>query len=214
MEIEVFSDLICPWCFIGKRRLDRALAGPEGEGVSVRWRPFQLYPDLPLEGVDRAAFYKARFGPDADSRKIGERIGGEAQDAGIALDFARIAKVPNTLAGHRLVSFFDDDARQHALMDALFTAYFCEGRDLGDVDVLAEIAANQGEDRDAMRTRLLGDESAKSIRTQVQGAYNAGLSGVPCFVLAGRFAIPGAQPVETMARFIARAKERLAEETA
>jgi predicted DsbA family dithiol-disulfide isomerase len=212
MEIEVFSDLICPWCFIGKRRLDRALEGPEGEGVTVHWRPFQLYPDLPLEGVDRAAFYKARFGPDADSRKIGERIGGEALDAGIALDFARIEKVPNTLAGHRLVGFFDGDPRQHALMDALFTAYFCEGRDLGDVDVLADIAAAQGADREQVRTRLESDEGVKSVRSQVQGAYNAGLSGVPCFVLAGRFAIPGAQPVETMARFIARAKERLVEE--
>ena len=214
MEIEVFSDLICPWCFIGKRRLDRALAGPEGEGVTVQWRPFQLYPNLPTEGVDRAAFYRARFGPDADSRKIGERIGGEAQEAGITLDFSRIEKVPNTLAGHRLVSFFDNDPRQHALMDDLFRAYFCDGRNLGDIDVLADIAAAQGEDRGTMRERLASDEAVQSIRGQVQGAYNAGLSGVPCFVLAGKFAIPGAQPVETMARFIARAKERLAEEAA
>src|SRR5262245_50599730 len=133
VEIEVFSDLICPWCFIGKRRLDRALSGTASEGVTVRWRPFQLYPDLPIGGVDRAAFYKARFGQDADSRKIGERIGAEANDAGITLDFARIERVPNTLAGHRLVSFFDEDPRQHALMDDLFTAYFSEGRDLGDL---------------------------------------------------------------------------------
>jgi predicted DsbA family dithiol-disulfide isomerase len=97
-------------------------------------------------------------------------------------------------------------------MDVLFSAYFCEGRDLGDVDVLADIAAAQGADRDQVRTRLESDEGVKSVRSQVQGAYNAGLSGVPCFVLAGRFAIPGAQPVETMARFIARAKERLGEE--
>jgi predicted DsbA family dithiol-disulfide isomerase len=212
MQIEVFSDLVCPWCFIGKRRLDRALAGPAGAGVTVQWRPFQLYPDLPVEGVDRAAFYRARFGPDADSRTIGERIGGEAREAGIELDFARIERVPNTLAGHRLVSFFDDDPRQHDLMDALFRAYFCEGRDLGDLDVLADIAAGQGEDRESVRRRLAGEEAAKSIRTQVQGAYNAGLSGVPCFILAGRFAIPGAQPVETMARFIERAKEKLEEE--
>jgi predicted DsbA family dithiol-disulfide isomerase len=210
MEIEVFSDLICPWCFIGKRRLDQALAGTEGEGVRVHWKPFQLYPDLPLEGVDRAAFYKARFGPDADSRKIGERIGTEARDAGIALDFGRIKRVPNTFAGHRLVSFFDDDPRQHALMDALFTSYFIEGRDLGDLGVLADIAASLGEDPVSVRDRLASDERSNDIRVQVQGAYNAGLSGVPCFILAGRFAIPGAQPVETMARFIARAKERLA----
>jgi len=210
MDIEVFSDLICPWCFIGKRRLDQALAGPEGEGVRVSWKPFQLYPDLPSEGVDRAAFYRARFGPGADSRRIGDRIGTEARDAGIALDFGRIERVPNTLAGHRLVSFFDDDPRQHALMDALFTAYFAEGRDLGDVAVLAEIAAGLGEEPARIRDRLESDEGTSDIRAQVQGAYNAGLSGVPCFILAGRFAIPGAQPVETMTRFIARVKERIA----
>ena len=212
MDIEIFSDLICPWCFIGKRRLDRALEQIDGADIRIQWRPFQLYPTLPVEGVDRAAFYKARFGPDADARKIGERIGEEAKEAGIALDYARIVRVPNTLMGHRLVAFFDGDARQHALMDALFTAYFSEGRDLGDIDVLAEIAARFGPDAAAIRARLASEELEREIRGQVQGAYNAGLSGVPCFVLAGRFGIPGAQPVDTMRQFIERARERVAAE--
>jgi predicted DsbA family dithiol-disulfide isomerase len=210
MDIEIFSDLICPWCFIGKRRLDRALA-TGADDIRVTWRPFQLYPDLPVAGVDRAAFYKARFGPDADAKRIGERIGAEATEAGIALDYARIATVPNTLAGHRLVSFFEGDERQHALMDSLFTAYFCEGRNLGDIDVLAEIAEAHGEDRAAIRARLASDEGAKSIRAQVQGAYGSGLTGVPYFVLGGKFGVPGAQSTETMAQLISRAKEKLAE---
>ena len=210
MDIEVFSDLICPWCFIGKRRLDRALGTLDGH-VRVRWRPFQLYPDLPVAGVDRAAFYKARFGADTDARKIGERIGAEALEAGITLGFDRMNKVPNTLAGHRLVSFFDDDPRQHALMDELFRAYFCEGRDLGDVDVLTDIAVGQGGQRETIRARLCSDEGVKSVLTQVQGAYNAGLSGVPYFVLDGKFGIPGAQSAETMAQLIERARSRLAE---
>jgi predicted DsbA family dithiol-disulfide isomerase len=210
MDIEVFSDLICPWCFIGKRRLDRALAAT-GDEIRVTWRPFQLYPDLPMEGVDRAAFYKARFGAEADSKKIGERIGAEANEAGITLDYSRIDKVPNTLHGHRLVSFFHGDARQHALMDDLFRAYFTEGRNLGDIEVLADIAAGHGEDRDRIRTRLLSDEGARSIRAQVQGAYGSGLTGVPYFVLGGRFGVPGAQSTETMTQLIARAKEKLSE---
>jgi len=212
MDIEIFSDLICPWCFIGKRRLDRALERVAGDDIRIQWRPFQLYPDLPAEGVDREAFYKARFGADADARKVGARIAEEAQEAGIALDYARIVRVPNTLLGHRLVAFFDGDPRQHDLMDALFTAYFTQGRDLGDVGVLADIAAGFGADAAAVRARLASDELTRDIRGQVKGAYNAGLSGVPCFVLAGRFGIPGAQPVDTMRQFIERARERVAAE--
>jgi predicted DsbA family dithiol-disulfide isomerase len=214
MDIEVFSDLICPWCFIGKRRLDRALASMDAVDVRVLWHPFQLYPDLPVDGVDRAAFYKARFGPDADSKKIGERIGAEATEAGITLDFARIERVPNTLLGHRLVALFEGDGRQHALMDDLFCAYFCDGKDLGDVGVLADIAASHGEDRGAIEQRLMSDEAARSVQTQVQGAYNAGLSGVPYFVLGGKFGIPGAQSADTMVQLIVRAKEKLAEDAA
>jgi len=213
MEIEIFSDLICPWCFIGKRRLDRALA-TAGNDIRVTWRPFQLYPDLPMQGVDRATFYKARFGPDVDAKKIGEHIGVEADEAGITLDYSRIATVPNTLSGHRLVSFFEGDPRQHALMDDLFCAYFCEGRDLGDVDVLADIGAGQGEDRDTIHARLLSDEGARAIRAQVQGAYGSGLSGVPYFVLGGKFGVPGAQSSDTMGQLIARAREKLAETSA
>jgi predicted DsbA family dithiol-disulfide isomerase len=209
MDIDVFSDLICPWCFIGKRRLDAVLETPVGVGVRVWWRPYQLYPDLPVDGVDRAAFYKARFGPDADSRRVSARIAEEARDAGINLAFDKIGRVPNTEAGHRLVSFFDGDPRQHALMDALFSAYFCEGRDLGDLDVLADIAAGFGVDRVEIRARLAGPEGREDMRDKVRGAYEAGLSGVPCFILAGKFALPGAQPVDTMSRFIERAKDRL-----
>ncbi len=211
MDIDVFSDLICPWCFIGKRRLDAVLATPVGEGVRVWWRPYQLYPDLPVEGVDRAAFYKARFGANADRREVSQRITEEAADAGINLAFDKIERVPNTLAGHRLINMFDGDARQHALMDAVFNAYFCEGRDLGDLDVLADAAASCGIDRDEVRARLDTEEGRDDVREKVRGAYEAGLSGVPCFILAGKFSIPGAQPVETMARFIERAKQRLVE---
>jgi len=212
MDIEIFSDLICPWCFIGKRRLDRALETIDSSDIRIQWRPFQLYPDLPVDGVDREAFYKARFGPDADARKAGARIAEEAADIGIALDYSKISRVPNTLLGHRLVAFFDGDPRQHALLDAMFTAYFTEGRNLGDPNVLAEIAAHFGADPTDVRARLDSDELVREIRGQVQGAYNAGLTGVPCFVLGGRFGITGAQPVDTIRQIIGRARERLAEE--
>jgi predicted DsbA family dithiol-disulfide isomerase len=211
VHIDVYSDLICPWCYIGKRRLDAVLATPVGEGVWVRWRPFQLYPQLPVEGVDRATFMRARFGESAGKPGTPTRIAEEARGVGLELNYAAIRRVPNTFNGHRLVEWAGPGAVQHALMETLFSYYFCNGRDLGDVDVLADAAAHVGLDRDAALAMLRSDVGVDDLGRRVREAYDAGVTGVPCFVLPSGFGIPGAQPPEVLARFIERARELLAE---
>jgi predicted DsbA family dithiol-disulfide isomerase len=211
MHIDVYSDLICPWCFIGKRRLDQVLASPAGQDVWVRWRPFQLYPQLPAAGVDRAAFMRARFGEAAGKPGTPQRLTDEAEGLGIDFDYAAITRVPNTFNGHRLVEWVGPGATQHALMDTLFSYYFCAGRDLGDLDVLADAAASVGVEREPALAMLRSDVGVDDVRERIQEGYDAGVTGVPCFVLPNGFGIPGAQPPEVLARFIERAREQLAE---
>ncbi len=207
MNIDIVSDLICPWCFIGKRRLDAVLASPVGADLTPRWRPFQLYPQLPMEGVDRATFMRARFGDDAAKRATPSAIVDEARGVGLELNYAAIKRVPNTLNGHRLVDWIGPGPAQHELMDTLFRYYFCDARDLGDVDVLADAAASVGADRDAAVAMLRGEEGIDDVRALVQDAYESGVTGVPCFVLPSGYAIPGAQSSEVLVRFIERARE-------
>jgi predicted DsbA family dithiol-disulfide isomerase len=212
MQIEIYSDVVCPWCYIGKRRLDNALAGPAGEGVAITWRPFQLYPTMPVAGMERAAFLAARYGAQADRTRIPEQIRIEAEGEGLELDFGAIGRMPNTLLAHRLLDHAlaaADGVRQHALAEVLFSYYFCEGRDIGDVDVLLEAAAAIGLDSTSARNHLAGNEGVEDVRTQIAAARDAGITGVPCYVLGGRFALPGAQTAEVMAQVISRAKERL-----
>lgn len=209
MEIEIFSDVVCPWCYIGKHRLDRVLRSSVGEGVEVRWRPYQLYPRMPVEGLDRGAFLEARYGDGADRSKIPERIRIEAEEIGLGLDFGAIERMPNTFQAHRLLSYSESTGRQHELAEVLFEYYFCAGKDVGDEDVLADAAASVGMNADEVRAHLAGDAGAASVREQLARATDVGVSGVPCYLLAGKFAIPGAQSSAVMAQFIERAKERL-----
>ena len=211
LTIEVFSDLICPWCYIGKRRLDRVLASPVGEGVEVRWRAYQLAPRLPVEGVDRARYYAAKFGNDG--RKVPTRITEEATAEGITMNFAAIERMPNTFLGHRLMHFAEVEgggARQHELADRLFQAYFQDGRDVGNRDTLLAIADEAGLERAAAETYLAGSGGIAEVQAELERAVDIGVSGVPCFLLGGTFQIPGAQNAEVMASFITRAKTKLA----
>jgi len=186
---------------------DRRSVPPAGADVIPRWRPFQLYPQLPMEGLDRATFMRARFGDEAARRGTPQVILDEARGAGIELNYGAVKRVPNTLNGHRLVDWVGPGAQQHALMDTLFRYYFCDGRDLGDLEVLADAAASVGVDRNAALATLSSGDGADDVRTLVQDAYDAGVTGVPCFVLPTGYAIPGAQSVETLTRFIERARE-------
>ncbi len=210
MEIEIFSDVVCPWCYIGKKRLDAVMDTPVGEGVTLRWRPYQLYPNMPPDGMDRARYLEARYGADADRGRVPERIEAEAGEVGLKLDFSAIEKMPNTFQAHRLLELAAAHGVQHELAEVLFDYYFCSGRDVGDLDVLVEAAETLGLERDPVRDYLAGTEGVDAVREQLERAVDVGVSGVPCYLLAGRFALPGAQAPEVMAQFITRAKSLVA----
>lgn len=210
MEIEVFSDVVCPWCYIGKRRLDAALKTPVGEGVTLRWRPYQLRPVLPANGVERAEHLRARYGEDADPGRVPQRLAAEAEDAGLTFDFAAMKRLPNTFQAHRLMELAWDEGVQHQLAEALFDAYFRAGKDISQKATLIEAAEQSGIEGIRAAGYLDGDAGADRVRQQLERAVELGVSGVPCYLLAGRFTLPGAQTSEVMEQFIQRAKERLA----
>jgi len=212
MQIEIFSDVVCPWCFIGKRRLDAVLATEVGQGIQVTWRPYQLYPQLPQQGLPRDEFMKARFGADASPADIYQRILAEAATLDLALDFARIRVAPNTLRAHRLMSWAEPSGRQHELAEVLFRCYFQQGRDVGDPAELALAAGEAGLDADAAAELLRGHDELDKVRAELALGEAVGVTGVPFFVMAGKFAIPGAQPQEVMAQLISRARQRLVEQ--
>ena len=211
LSIEIFSDVVCPWCFIGKRRLDQVLATDVGEDIELRWRPYQLYPNIAAEGVDRGEYLKRRYGDDADRARVPVRISEEAQAEGIELRFDLIERTPNTLLAHRLLEFAYDHGLQHVLSEALFEAYFCQGRDVGDVDALAEIAGEVGLPSLDAKAFLLSDAARDEVHAQLQRAPDLGISGVPGYFLAGSFLLPGAQSVETMSQIISRVKAKVAQ---
>jgi predicted DsbA family dithiol-disulfide isomerase len=211
LEIEIFSDVVCPWCFIGKRRLDRVLAEDLGEGVSLRWRPYQLHPNMPVEGVDRGAYLERRYGPDADRSRMPARIAEEAASEGLELRFDRIARMPNTLLAHRLMELAYEHDCQHELAEALFQAYFCDGLDVGDLQTLVSIGQTCGLQKDVVSAYLTGASGLAEVREQLARAVDVGVSGVPGYYLANGFLLPGAQTSETMAQIILRVKNKLSE---
>ena len=162
-----------------------------GEEVTLRWRPYQLYPNMPPDGMDRARYLEARYGADADRGRVPERIEAEAGEVGLKLDFSAIEKMPNTFQAHRLLELAAAHGVQHELAEVLFDYYFCSGRDVGDLDVLVEAAETLGLERAPVRDYLAGTGGVDAVREQLERAVDVGVSGVPCYLLAGRFALPG-----------------------
>ncbi len=233
LSIEIFSDVICPWCFIGKRRLDNALASMVGDGVSLRWRPFMLYPNIPLGGWDRFEFLKRRYGANADKARIPERLQQEADDVGIELRYDLIQRTPNTLMAHRLIDWFYDQSikaqgvagagelsrvddamvgnaalAQHRIAEVLFQGYFCQGLNLGEADVLVDLAARAGAETTGLKAFLLSEQGTDAVNAQLARAPDLGIAGVPGYWLGGRFLLPGAQSEATICKIVTRAKER------
>jgi len=226
MLIEIFSDIVCPWCYIGKRRLDQVLDDLQDDQIQIRWRAFQLYPMLPSDGLPRAEFMRARFGAGADPSHLYRQVLQEAAPLGLALDFAAIRRAPNTRLAHRLLAWVALGAAQgavqgagyraaaqgsqHTLAETLFRYYFTEGRDLSDARVLAEAAAESGFDHEAASQALASGAGAAAVDADLARAREAEITGVPLYLLGGRFAIPGAQQPDVLRHFIERARLRLA----
>jgi predicted DsbA family dithiol-disulfide isomerase len=205
ITIDVVSDVVCPWCFVGKRRLEAALK-QEG-GVLVRWRPYQLDATIPAEGLDRKTYMRNKF---RDERKIAEihaRLTSLGAENGIAFDFAAIQRSPNTLDAHRLIRFADEAGVADAVVERLFTDYFERGRDIGDREVLVEAGRDCGLDADAVRGKLATDEGAAETRKEIEAAQKLGVSGVPFFIFASKFAVSGAQSEQVFVEALSEARK-------
>jgi predicted DsbA family dithiol-disulfide isomerase len=211
-RIDIVSDAICPWCWIGKRHLEGALArlADEGERFAVHWRPFQLNPDMPRAGVERAAYRAAKFGSAERSRELDAQVAAAGAAAGLEFRFDRQARTPNTVDAHRLIRRAGETggpAGQDAVVEALFRAYFQEGRDIGDAGVLAAVASEAG--REDAAAFLASGEGEAEIREEDVGFRRLGISGVPSFALAGHILFSGAMPEGRMAEAFRRALEIL-----
>jgi predicted DsbA family dithiol-disulfide isomerase len=212
LTIDVVSDVVCPWCYIGKRRLEAALSElAQREPAlqpSVRWHAFQLNPDLPAEGVDRRSYLEAKFGGPGRTDAIYARVSAAAQEAGLTLALDAIRRQPNTLDAHRLIAWAQAQGVGDAsdLVERLFRAYFVEGRHVGDRDELARLAADAGYDRAQARAFLESDALRDEIARSDERARTLGINGVPFFVFNGRVALSGAHEPATLLDAIAQAR--------
>jgi predicted DsbA family dithiol-disulfide isomerase len=193
MHIDIVSDVICPWCFIGKRRLEAALAQRPSLAAEITWRPFQLNPDMPPGGMARADYLAAKFGGRAHAQRINQAIIEAGAAAGIPFAFDKVERTPNTVDAHRLIRFADKHGAADAVVDRLFSAYFIEGRDIGDTATLAAIARQAGLDGGDALAFLAGNSERAEIQADDAGARRLGINAVPCFIFAGQYAISGAQ---------------------
>jgi predicted DsbA family dithiol-disulfide isomerase len=201
LVIEVISDIVCPWCFIGKRRLEAALAlyaeaEPDAEPPTVLWLPFQLNPDMPESGMPRDAYIAAKFG--ARQSEIMERMAHEGEREGIYFEFDRITQQPNTAKAHALIDRAAACELQDALVEALFNAYFVHGEDLSDDAVLERIASGEGLPADEIEAALRDENTLTAVREADAHAREMGVSGVPFFVLNRQLAVSGAHPADTL----------------
>ena len=200
MTVDVVSDAVCPWCFVGKRRLEAALAESGGADVSVQWRPFQLDPTIPAEGLDREAYMRAKFRDDARLAEVHQRLKALGAEVGISFDFAAIKRSPNTLDAHRLIRWAGEAGVQDAVVERLFSAYFERGEDIGDRDTLVRIAQESGMSGEDVKRRLADEADAAEVKAEIERAQQLGVSGVPFFIFANKLAVSGAQSAEVLAR--------------
>ena len=196
MHIDIVSDVICPWCFIGKRRLERALQLRPELQPSIGWRAFQLNPDMPADGMNRQDYLAIKFGGAAQARRIYTAVEQAGAAEGIDFAFDRIRRTPNTVDAHRLIRFASMEGNAGSMVEALFRAYFLEGRDIGARGGLAEIAHEAGFERRAAESWLAGEAGRDAVLAEDRAARRAGIEGVPCFVVDGGYALSGAQEPE------------------
>lgn len=203
IKLDIMSDPICPWCYIGKAHLDKALAEHPDHPFAIEWHPFQLNPDMPREGMGRRAYLEGKFGGKEGAVRAYAPVVEHAAAAGLKIDFEGMQRTPNTLNAHRLIHWAGIEGRQTAAVASLFKAYFEDARDIGDTEVLADIADSIEMDA-AVVTRLLGtDEDTQNIRDRDSHSRSMGVNSVPTFIVASQHAVPGAQPPELWAKVIA-----------
>jgi predicted DsbA family dithiol-disulfide isomerase len=205
ISIDIVSDVICPWCFLGKQRLDRALAASAEDDIEIRWRPFLLDGSIPREGMPRKDYLERKFGKErlAD---IHAPLMTAAAAEGVPYDFDAITVTPNTLDAHRLIRWSHDAGRQHEMAERLFRLYWSEGGDIGKRDVLIKAAADVGLDTTFVHQALETEADLDAVIKEISEAAELGISGVPTFIFGNRYAVVGAQPSEVLASAISRVR--------
>ncbi len=211
MRIDIIFDTICPWCFVGKKRLEETLSARPSLVPEIYWHAFQLNPDMQPEGADHKEFMKRKFGGDLRSQRLFGAIVQAGDSAGIDFNFERIKRTPNTVDSHRLVRYAAKQEFQQAgeTVEILFNSYFLEGRDIGNRSVLIDIGVAQlGFEEEALRRYLYSDEDVADIGEQNARAHRLGISGVPAFIFDGQFSISGAQDANVINRMLDVAEEK------
>ena len=200
ISIDVYSDVVCPWCYIGKRRLEQALMrlGEQNVAVTPTWRAFQLNPDMPAAGMARKDYVETKFGGPERATQIYARVAAVGNEVGIPFQFEKIERQPNTINAHRLIRLAGEQGQQDAVAEALFRAFFLEFLDIGNVVTLSEIAASAGLNREAVYAYLSSDQGAAAAQQEDAVARQLGITGVPFFVFGGKYAVSGAQSAEVL----------------
>jgi predicted DsbA family dithiol-disulfide isomerase len=207
IRIDIFSDVICPWCFLGKHQLEVAMGRHPDAAFEVRWRPYMLNPDTPREGVSRAEYFRRRFGSNpAGLAAAHARLEDLGAKVGIRFAFDRAERIPNTIAAHAVIRWAAERKLEAGIVERLFTAYFTEGRDIGDVEMLAAVATEGGLDRDDVLERLAREADFDAVREEADEARRSGIEGVPFYVFDEKLAVSGAQPPDVLSRVIERAR--------
>jgi predicted DsbA family dithiol-disulfide isomerase len=207
MQIEIYSDIVCPWCYVGKRRLERALTSV-GSDVHVTWRPFQLNPTMPLDGMDRTTYLKAKFGSLEAFGQMEEQLLAAGADEQIPFAFEKIQRTPNTFAAHRLVWYAAQQGKQDEVVEGLFRAYFLGGQDIGEVKTLTHVAAEAGLSRTETEEFLASNKGVVEVQGEEAAGRRLGIRGVPYFVLNGSIAISGAQSPDIFVSALQQAEKQ------
>jgi predicted DsbA family dithiol-disulfide isomerase len=202
LHVDVVSDVVCPWCYIGKKRLEGALKLVDDVEVTVRWRPFFLNPWIPREGIERAKYLEAKFGSVEAYKGIASRVVEAAAAEGLEYNPAKVSRQPNTTDCHRLIYWAEQIGRAAAMKQRLMDLYFTEGGDLSDREVLVQAAADVGMDAAKTRELLASDADVERVEAAANSAKDAGIDGVPTFILGGVAAVSGAQSPEVLANAI------------
>jgi predicted DsbA family dithiol-disulfide isomerase len=213
LTIDIVSDVVCPWCYLGEKRLEAALQDEIGP-VEVRWRPYQLDPTIPEGGLDRAEYMEKKFGKSGRLQSVHDNLTRLGAEVGLPFAFDKIMRSPNTLDAHRLIRWAGSAGVQAEVVDRLFKAFFVEGRDIGDRAVLVEVAGECGLDPSQVERLLADGADADLVRQEIEQAQSMGVSGVPFFIFGGRIGVPGAQEPSVLRQALAQARQAMAEEGA
>jgi predicted DsbA family dithiol-disulfide isomerase len=213
LTIDVVSNVVCPWCYLGEKQLEAALA-EESRPVDVRWRPYQLDPTIPEGGLDRADYLERKFGRDGRLKSIHDQLARLGAEGGISFAFDKILRAPNTLDAHRLIRWAGSARAQREVVDRLFCAYFTEGRNIGDRAVLLDVAVASGLDADIVEKLPADGADADAVRREIAQPQAIGVTGVPFFIFAGRIGVPGAQGVPLLRRAMSQARAEMNEKPA